>query len=308
MHRTISRATAIAMLAASPAAAADHHHDGGEHYSAGTAGTPAIPAGSPPASPGQLEGFGDAVRDVFPMTPEMVRQFRRIHEENEEATMEEPFPEPVVDAVLVSLDPGAVPEGLRVAPGIASAIGFYDAAGSPWPVRQYVIGNRDDFRVIHLGENSNSLAISPVARVGWTNLVVVLADEPNPVVLRIVIDRRQAHFHRMVQIMKLGPSSDGLYSHSADSLPKPGDSLMLAFLSGTDLPPEARPVPVTGIEAEAWIMDGEIYLRARDPLLSPAWTASLSGPNNLKAYRLAPASSLLFSVDGRIAVASLELP
>ena len=301
MHRTISRASAIAMLAASPATAADHHHDGGEQYSAGT-------AGSPPASPGQLEGFGDAVRDVFPMTPEMIRQFRRIHEENEEATMEEPFPEPVVDAVLVSLDPGAVPEGLRVAPGIASAIGFYDAAGSPWPVRQYVIGNRDDFRVIHLGENSNSLAISPVARVGWTNLVVVLADEPNPVVLRIVVDRRQAHFHRMVQIMKLGPNSDDLYTHTEGSLPKAGDRLMLAFLSGTELPPEARPVPVTGIEAEAWIMDGEIYLRARNPLLSPAWTASLSGPNNLKAYRLAPASSLLFSVDGRIAVASLELP
>ena len=94
------------------------------------------------------------------------------------AARDVPFPEPLVDAVFVELSPGERPKELRVAPGMASAIGFFDASGRPWPIRQFVIGNADEFKVIQLGEGS--LSVSPLERVGWTNLIVALLDEPVP--------------------------------------------------------------------------------------------------------------------------------
>ena len=260
------------------------------------------------AQPSQLKGFNEAIENVFPMTPEMVRRYRRIQDANEQAVKESRFPDPLIDAVLVSLEPGEKPAELRVAPGIASAISFFDAAGQPWPIRQYVIGNAEEFSVIQLGERSGSLAISPLSRVGWTNLVIALLDEPTPVVLRIAIDPSQAHFRKTVTVLKPGPLSPDSLPVEAAELPRAGDRSMLAALSGIDLPEGAVSVPVSGVDARAWILDQDLYLRTWHPLLSPAWTASLAGPDGLRAYRLAPMATLLFSVNGQVVRADLELP
>ncbi|MCE2523679.1 MAG: hypothetical protein J4F49_10770, partial [Rhodobacteraceae bacterium] len=91
-------------------------------------------------------------------------------------------------------------------------------------------------------------------------------------------------------------------------LPIAGSRDMLAVLSGIDLPASAEKVPVVGMEAMAWLVDGDLYLRSEHPLLSPAWTGSLAGPDGLRAYRLKPVSNLLFSVDGRIVRVGLTLP
>ena len=254
----------------------------------------------------KMEAFNEAIGSVFPMTPDLVRQYRRIHEENERAAKENPYPEPLVDAILVALEPGEQPAEIRVAPGIASAISFFDASGRPWPIRQFVIGNSEEFRVIQLSEGS--LSISPLERIGWTNLIIALLDEPVPVVLRIVIDRGQAHFLRSVQIMKTGPNSPAIEAELHQELPIAGSRDMLAVLSGIDLPASAEKVPVVGMEAMAWLVDGDLYLRSEHPLLSPAWTRSLAGPGGLRAYRLKPVSNLLFSVDGRIVRVGLTLP
>ena len=269
---------------------------------------PDVQAERQAASPAQLRGFNEAIENVFPMTPEMVRGYRRIQDANERAVKESPFPDPLIDAVLVSMEPGEQPAELRVAPGIASAISFFDAAGQPWPIRQYVIGNAEEFSVIQMGERSGSLAISPLARVGWTNLVIALLDEPTPLVLRIAIDRSQAHFRKTVTVLKPGPLSPDSMPAEAAELPRAGDKSMLAALSGIDFPDGAVSIPVSGVDARAWIIDQDLYLRSRHPLLSPAWTASLAGPDGLRAYRLEPMATLLFSVRGQVVRADLELP
>ena len=252
------------------------------------------------------EEFDEAIGNVFPMTPDMVRRFRRIHEENERAAREVHFPEPLVDAVFVELSPGERPAELRVAPGMASAVGFFDASGRPWPIRQFVIGNGDEFSVIQLGEGS--LSVSPLVKVGWTNLIVALLDEPVPVVLRIVIDRSQAHFSRSVRILKPGPNTPTTGAETGTALPGAGGREMMAVLSGLDLPAGAKEVAVSGADATAWLVGGNLYLRSRHPLLSPAWTGALTGPDGVRAYRLKPVSGLLLSVDGRIVLAEVALP
>lgn len=252
------------------------------------------------------EEFDEAIGNVFPMTPDMVRRFRRIHDGNEVAAREVPFPEPLVDAVFVELAPGERPTELRVAPGIASAIGFFDASGRPWPIRQFVIGNGDGFKVIQLGEGS--LSVSPLERVGWTNLIVALLDEPVPVVLRVVIDRGRAHFSRSVRILKPGPNPPTVAAGTGSQLTGAGNREMMAVLSGLDLPEGAEEVAVTGADATAWLVGEDLYLRTGHPLLSPAWTGALAGPDRVRAYRLKPVSSLLLSVDGRIVLAEVALP
>ena len=252
------------------------------------------------------EEFDEAIGNVFPMTPDMVRRFRRIQDENEIAARDVPYPEPLVDAVFVELAPGERPTELRVAPGIASAIGFFDASGRPWPIRQFVIGNADQFRVIQLGEGS--LSVSPLERVGWTNLIIALLDEPVPVVLRVVIDRNQAHFSRSVRILKHGPNPPSVTFGTGLHLPGAGSREMMAVLSGLDLPEGAKEVAVSGADATAWLVGEDLYLRTRHPLLSPAWTGALAGPDRVRAYRLKPVSSLLLSVDGRIVLAEVTLP
>ena len=231
------------------------------------------------------EEFDEAIGNVFPMTPDMVRRFRRIHDENEVAARDVPIPVP---------------------PGMASAIGFFDASGRPWPIRQFVIGNGDEFKVIQLGEGS--LSVSPLERVGWTNLIVALLDEPVPVVLRVVIDRNQAHFSRSVRILKPGPNTPAVAAGTGSQLPAAGSREIMAVLSGLDLPEGTKEVAVSGADATAWLVGEDLYLRTRHPLLSPAWTGALAGPDSIRAYRLKPVSSLLLSVDGRIVLARVTLP
>lgn len=253
-------------------------------------------------------GFQTALESVFPMTPQMVRDYRDAFDANEDSTLRRPFPITIDDAALVSLEPGEQPVELYVAPGLASVVGFHDAAGKPWPIRQFVLGNGTGFTVAQLGENSSALAVSPLVRIGWTNLIVALAGEETPVVLKILTDGEQAHFRRSIQVMKFGPASNGESGRPVDTLPQPGDKQMIAALTGVGLPETAVRVPVAGVDAQAWKVGKNILVRSKDTLLSPGWSASLAGPGGIRAYRLNAVSTLLFSVNGKIVRAVVELP
>lgn len=253
------------------------------------------------------EGFRDALKEAFPMTPEMVRTYRNIHDENERAVLERTFPSPIDDAELVSLEPGVKPPELLVSPGLASVVTFHDATGNPWPIAMHVVGNGNDFSIVRLGENSSSLSVSPLVRVGWTNLVVSLAGESSPVVLRILVDGNRAHFRKSIQLTKLGPEGRQDSTRAVPQVPRPGDDTMLAVMSATGIE-DLAVVPVSGVDARAWTDGEHVYVRSRHPLLSPRWKSALSGPDGIRAYRLKPASALLFSVNGRMARADLELP
>lgn len=254
------------------------------------------------------KGFNDAIETLFPMTPDMLRQFNRIYDESQEAILSRPEPRAVIGSGLVSLEPGAPPPSMNVVPGIASVIGFYDATGKAWPITQYVVGNGSAFQVIQLGDGSNSLTITPLARTGWTNLVAVLEGQPTPVVLRVNIGTDTAHYRNDIQVMAMGPNAEPVMAASNDLGPRAGDAVLLAALTGVDMPPDSKSVGIVGANATAWITGGELYVRSRTALISPSWTSSMAGPDGVRVYRLAPSEVLLFSNDGQIVRASVELP
>ena len=253
-------------------------------------------------------GFEEALTTTFPMTAEMVRTYRDTYELNEQAIHSYDEPVPILDSKLVRLDNGEDVPTINLSPGIASAIGFFDATGAPWPVQQYVIGDGTRYELIKLGDNANTLTVTPLARVGWTNLIVALAGESIPVVLILRINRTQAHFRSNVQVMKLGPNASNAVGASNNSVLQAGDAHLLAALTGNDMPAQATRIKVSGVNADAWLVDNEILLRTYDQLLSPAWSASLTGPEGIRVYRIAAHSFVLLSIGDRIVRANLELP
>lgn len=256
----------------------------------------------------KIEGFNEAIEQVFPMTPDMVRQYQEIYRQNEKAMLERAEPVATIDTGLVSLEPGEPAPSVTVAGGIASVIGFYDATGQSWPVAQYVIGSGDQFQVIQLGEDANNLTVTPLVAAGWTNLVVMLKGEPKPIVIRLEISDKAAHYRRDIQVMRPGPNASYNTAAGSSTVTEAGSLVLLAALTGVDLPSQAKLVAVTGVPARAWLMGDSIYLRSQHALLSPSWSSSMSGPDGIRVYQIPRSSFALFSVDGQIVRADIALP
>jgi intracellular multiplication protein IcmK len=261
-------------------------------------------------SPEKIEGFNDAIDQAFPMTPEMIRRFREIERQNQIASQERVEPREETSTTLVSLEPGEAAPLLTVSPSIASVIGFYDATGEAWPITQYVLGDNDSFEALHLGENSNNIVLTPGSSIGFTNLVVVLEGHDKPVTVRVNISEEVADYRFDVQVMQLGPNAQANNASAGlkTTVSEAGDSLLLGALSGVDLPRDAKSVGVIGVDARGWLIDGDLYLRSRNALLSPSWTSSMAGPDGVRVYKINPASVALFSVGGQIVRADIKLP
>jgi intracellular multiplication protein IcmK len=258
----------------------------------------------------KLDGFNEAIETAFPMTPEMIRRYRQILEENERAAKERAEPTEEISTTIVSLEPGEAAPVLQVSPSIASVIGFYDATGAAWPISQYVLGNSDQFQAVHLGENSNNLVLTPQTRIGFTNLVVVLEGHDKPATFRVNISEDVADYRFDVQVMQMGPNAQANNASTGmrQTVSEAGSNLLLAAISGVDIPQSAKAVTVSGVAARGWVYDDALYLRSRHAMLSPSWTESMSGPDGIRVYKINPASVALFSVDGQIVRADIKLP
>jgi len=261
-------------------------------------------------NPLRIEGFNQSIEQIFPMTPEMIQRYREIYEDQQRAILERPEPEALSTTGLVSLEPGEASPTIYVSPSVASVIGFYDATGAAWPINQFVVGDGEGFQTVRLGENSNNLTISPSKRIGHTNIVALLQGEDKPVTLRIRVSETQVNYRHDIQVMRVGPNAElnNAVSSSSRTVEEAGNSLLLATLSGVNVPADAIPVRVEGVDARAWAHDGSVFLRSRHALLSPSWTESMSGPDGVRVYRINASSVALFSVEGRIVRAELKLP
>lgn len=280
--------------------------------------------GIPPlSSPGdmsreQAEGYNKAKPAMYPMTPEMIRKFRGEFDAQQGAAFGKQRPKAIVDAISASLEPGARPPTLIVSPGMVSTIDFFDASGQPWPFTGYIIGDKEKFQILQLGDSGNFLSIAPNVQAGATNLVVSLKPPADgvavpPLTLTIYIDPSRAHYRHDVRIQALGPNARtvGLPVSGATG-GRPGDATLLAVLAATELPAGAKPVGVNflsggaGVDARGWVIGDDLYLRTRLALLSPSWTGSLAGPDDMRVYRLAKTPIVLFSAQGRVVKARIE--
>ncbi len=272
-----------------------------------------VGTGSPGAATGgdDEEEFRRALRLLLPLSPERIRTLRVLVQENREAILSRDL-RPMVVSSRIGFDPSAEPETIIVSPGIATVLSFLDATGQPWPIWRHTIGDGAAFQVLRSTESpggeegGHALTITPLLAAGTTNLVIRLSGASMPLVFMVRTDADIAHVRHDVLISAMGP-------HAAPTGAEPlaigqaGNPLLLAFLSGADLPEGSTPVRVTGVEADAWLHEDQLFLRSRHALISPGWTGSLAGPNDYQVWQLDPASQLLFSIAGRVHRARVDL-
>lgn len=75
---------------------------------------------------------------------------------------------------------------------------------------------------------------------------------------------------------------------------------MMAFATGADIPGNAVRLSTDNPGVRAWSYDGAIYLQSADAIISPPASRILTGPGQVKAYRVRPTSVALISSNGRV--------
>ena len=258
-----------------------------------------------PLTPEEITAYGAAIQSQFPMTPEMIRDYRRRVDESQKAAATPPsgqFPKPITDAKRLTLDSAQEPEVLLTGPDTVSVMAFYDRTGAAWPIASYVIGKPKSFQVYAMQEGSNQLAVTPLVPHGFSNIVVSLVGESRPLVFDVRTNALNTHYRRDFIIHGLGPNAASRPFQTRQSEPaaRASNDVMMAFATGADIPGNAVRLSTDNPSVRAWSYDGAIYLQSADAIISPPASRILTGPGQVKAYRIRPTSVALISSNGRV--------
>lgn len=310
-HATIAAAQqqpAGAGGASPPAATAPRQAPSpGQAQQATPATQPAMQSQVPamPPLPGAAANPGrQALEDALPVTPEEVRELRRRLDALQQASSRPtgPAPKPVSSSVSITQSPGETPPVVRLAVGHVTSVVFVDATGAPWPVAFAVPGDASKFQVTVATANSPSVEINQLTAYPHGNINVTLKDNPIPVSISLISGQREVDARLDVRILKRGPQAAAPIIDRA--MPEIAGKIIGDILDG--IPPgESVPLRSSMAGIQAWRMGGKMYLRTKLPLLSPAWTESITSPDGTRAYELPETPIVLVSVEGRTASVSI---
>lgn len=255
-----------------------------------------------PLSPEEATAYGSAVQSLMPMTPDMIRDYRRRVDENQRAASEPPSgvkPTLISDAIRLSLKPSKAISTISTVPDTVSVISFYDRTGKAWPVASYVVGRADRFQVYALQEGSNKLAISALQPHGYSNLIVSLVEESRPIVLNLQTSQGTAIARRDITVEAYGPNA-AVNPTTVSTKVAPSDNVMMAFVQGAGMPKGAVQLRTTDPDTDVWSYSGDYYVRTQNTLVSPSWSSVLTGPGGVHAYRIKKTPVALISRNGTI--------
>jgi intracellular multiplication protein IcmK len=255
-----------------------------------------------PLSPEEITAYGAAIQSQMPMPPELIRDYKRRVNESQRAAAMPPSgfrPNSVSDQIRVSLEAKGKAPKVATSPGTVSVLAFYDRTGEAWPVASYVVGRPDAFQVYALQEGSNQVAITPLVTHGYSNLIISLVGEDRPLVVDMETNEQMTHFRRDLVVNGLGPNAV-VSTGPAEPPMRASDDVMMAFVQGADLPGNAVRLSTDNSAVSAWLYNGELYIRTENTLISPSWSASLTGPGSIHAYRLKPTPVALITRNGSV--------
>lgn len=257
----------------------------GQSPASATVGMPA-PA-QPTDEEMQQKAFDEALRTLYPMSPEQHRTARETGDAIDKA-IGQPLTavSPVSRSVRVSLRSGDAPPTVRTAPGWISTLTFADVTGQPWPVLSVTNGNPDAYDIQNSGAEgtSNIVTISTKQAYVPSNIAVTLVGAKVPVMLTLSPAEGAVDFRVDAQIDQRGPNASREII-ARDSLPATGDSIMLGFLDG--VPPQgAEQLRTSDRGTQAWRYEDRLYIRTDKVLLSPAYTAKQSNVVGINVYVL----------------------
>ena len=244
--------------------------------------------------------FNRSVDDVFPLSPEEIRELRKLYQENKKALNASKPPAEKSRSVPVSLEPDAEAPEILIAPSYISAIEVVDSSGMPWPIRFSAIGSADAFQVIkpENQEPHNVITLSPRLHHGHTNIILGLEGQSTPLSLRIKTDDKISYDRVSLRVDQAGPLAEPV---SVGPPPKPSLSRQMKFfLDNTGLSVKgARELAITGNPAELrlWEYEGRYYLRSRYSLLYPPHN-NFARNSRVFLYQIPVVEKFMVSKDG----------
>ena len=289
-----------------------------------TGPTPGTPV---PSSPGLDDpSFGAAMRGAIPLTPEMILELGRRYRENQTAREEVIAPGvamPVTRSINASLGPGGATSIIQTVQGYPTALAFVDATGQPWPIAWDTNSNpasegqgaaaglpavqATGFDVRVPVKGSNVLQLAPRSSVPRGGVLVNLQGAPAPLTFMMVSTRDRYDARVDVRVADRGPNAR-VQIITRPNTPETGAAYLTAMLDGAP-PAEAVPLSVSGVspdDVRAWRLGDKVYLRTRYTVLSPEWTASENGANNMAIYAIPSTPVVLLSANGRSVAARLR--
>ena len=246
--------------------------------------------------------FQQSLRQMMPLSEDQIQEYRKWSDQRDRALL------PVAPSlgsrsVRVELEPGRAPVVVRTTANIASSLVFHDATGQPWPITSVTNGGPQFFQILRPElPAGNLLNVMPIQAYGSANIVVTFEKKDVPLVIRLEADsvrspERRADGMVLFQIGQHGPQAQvPLTKEFRES----ASSVMLAFLDHTP-PSEAVRIPLDPQEGMTlWEYRKTYYLRTRDSLMWPAWSAVVNGAGGIRCYEVQKTPRLLVSRDGVI--------
>ena len=240
--------------------------------------------------------FGSMAQTMLPMSPEQIKRLRELFNQTQAAAATTPGtpPRPTISSQYVKLEPGATPTVIRLAEGYVTTLAFLDSTGQPWPVDNYDIGNPQAFN-IQWDKKSNLLMIQATSLYNVGNLAVQLRGLETPVMVTLISGQKAVDYRIDLRVPGSGPNAKALLGRN---LPQSADPALLNILEG--VPPAGNTVlKISGGLAQAWLVGDHLYLRTRLTLISPAWIATMSSPDGMKAYEMPKTPLILGFEDGQ---------
>ncbi len=253
-------------------------------------------------TPEEITAYGATVQSLMPMSPEIIRDYRRRVDESQKAAAMPPSgfrARPISDSVRMSLKSNQALQTLYTTPNTVSVMAFYDRTGKAWPIASFVVGRADSFQVYALQEGSNQIAVTPLVTHGYSNLIISLVEEDRPIVINLETSDTKTHFRRDITVEGYGPNAAVSPTEVSVKEP-PSNGTMMAFAQGADLPRSAIKLRTSDSNVEAWLLDGAYYLRTSDTYTSPSPQAMLTGPGGVHAVKIKPSPVVLISRNGTI--------
>lgn len=259
-------------------------------------GTPQAPVRS-----AEDEAFESAVKQLVPLTPDQITEFRKRQDAARRAQNLPIAPvRPVTRTISLSLKPGEPTPVIRVTAQRVTTLTFVDITGKPWPVLSVATGDPSSLEAKSAGpqNETNIITLSPIRYQGATNVAVTLTKYPVPIVMTVTTGQEEVDYRVDVRVAARGPNATADMMGGGGLAPT-DDNAMMAFLDG--VPPRGAEKVSTGSrDVEAWMYGKMMYVRTTDQLFSPIYTAGQSGNAGVNVYKLPETPVLVMSRDGRM--------
>lgn len=266
-----------------------------------------VPTAGAPTRSAEDEAFESAVKQLVPLTPDQITEFRK---RQDAARRAQNLPigtvRPITRTISLSLKPGEPTPVIRVMAQRVTTLTFVDITGKPWPVLSVATGDPTGLEAKSAGpqNETNIITLSPIRYQGATNVAVTLTKYPVPIVMTVTTGQEEVDYRVDVRVGARGPNAIADMIGGGGLAPT-NDTTMISFLDG--VPPRGAERVTTGSrDVEAWLYDKMMYVRTTAELLSPAYISSSSGNAGVKVYQMVEAPVLIVSREGQMSTVAVR--